>query len=140
MSSTILFSIVALVGVSLGCTRRSDQLSGFGKILSPKGRWNIELLEVPPGLRITEGNGATHVRSPVAWTNGKAAFVYVDNDERIWAFDGGIQTFIFEKVRESEYSASSLANWKHPIPVQFNAVLPYQLRRQAEQVGGGNGG
>ena len=129
MKPIILACLVALIGSGLGCTRKSEQLSGFGVIQSPKGSWKIELLEATPGLRIADRSGTANFRMPVAWTNTKDAFVYVDQDERIWAFDGHQQTFIFEKIGKGEYRASSLADWNDPVPTQFNSKLPPPIRR-----------
>ena len=127
-----------LILTALSCERSSDQLSGLGKIRSPQGNWKIELLEHDPGLRIKEINNDSVIQSPVKWTNSKDAFVFVDSDERIWAFNGSDQTFIFEKISAESYAAWDLEGCKRPIPSQFLKRLPAALISQAEQAVDGN--
>ena len=133
------FPIIAMLAIaSVGCERRSEQLSGFGEIRSPQGDWRIELLDRKPGLRITEVGKDTGGTYPSEWTNTRDAFVFVDSEERIWAFNGSDRTFIYERISADTAAAWDLAGCKHPVPAEFLKRLPPEMAKQAGQGHGMN--
>lgn len=121
---------ICLLLTAFGCTRSSEQLSGLGKIKSPEGNWKIEMLGQEPGLRITELNGGKVFHPADQWANEKDAFVFVDSEEIIWAFDGIKRVFILEKISDVTYNAYDLAGCQHPVPQEFSRRLPSDLISQ----------
>jgi hypothetical protein len=139
MQDTYNLILAVLVFAIASCERSSNELSGYGKIRSPQGKWEIELLADEPGLKLVKREGSAAENgapfySPSDWSGGstKDAFVFVDSNEVVWAFDGSSKTFIFESTSSHSNTVWSLATCPHPIPSEFLKRLPAAVARKVK--------
>lgn len=149
---SFLFLAVAMVA----CTPKAQILESEGKVKSPGGKWEVHLTDSERGLVIfdrhagkTEGQKElrreTGMRmtesyvSPNDWENFEGAFVYFDEDDRVWAWNGRDRTFIYERLPNSN-RAWDIGTWPHKVPGPVRERLPENLLtdRKAEQAGRGN--
>lgn len=112
--------LILLTGLFIGCSKdHSRLLEGQGSMISPSGNWEIELSESNPALTIRnvfEG-----------WTNiNSGAFVYVDQNDTVWAYDGGLEVLIFNIPKPKTYVMWDLFTWTNEVPDIVKQKLPNQ--------------
>lgn len=126
-------------GLVLGCTPTGEILEEFGRIHSPGGNWTVELSSGDPGLRIIDRRASDHPGArqmrrltgartkfstgPSEWTNHPGAFVFIDEEDRIWAWNGRDSTFIHERFNEFDSISTPGSIWPDSIPDEVKARL-----------------
>lgn len=121
-----------------GCPERQKLVNETGIYRSPKGTWKVELFNEAPGLRITQRerrpggpskkgaspkgkkDGKTII--PEGWVSSPGAFVYFDDQERVWAFDGQKRTYIVENS-ETGILTWNLGNYPGAVPPTFQQMM-----------------
>ena len=128
-----------------GCRRKGSIITRSGTLFSSGGNWKVELLSSRPGLRITDmkktgearqvetltGKALTFSITPSDWTNSENAFVYIDQDERVWAFNGTDRSFIHEKSKNGSRDWD-FQSWPGDIPNEVKQRIPPNATQQAK--------
>ncbi|HVJ45136.1 MAG TPA: hypothetical protein VM511_02045 [Luteolibacter sp.] len=137
-----LFPLLALPLLLASCEKRAALLEGMGNVKSPGGTWDVTVesaalkvthrkttkIEIPEGPSVTFTGGM----SPGEWATTKGAFVYFDQDDRLWAYDGAGHSFICEKTRDN-VSSESFKSRKGPFPAEVIKRLPESLAAEYRQ-------
>lgn len=118
------------------CPKRQQLVNETGVYRSPQGNWKVELLNEAPGLRVThlkrrpgpnkgagpKGKKEGETLSPENWQSSPGAFVYFDDADRVWCFDGKDRTFIVEEAPEG-LLAWNLNNFPGEVPLTFKQMI-----------------
>ena len=132
------FFALALAAFLLpSCPERQKLINETGVYRSPGGNWKVELLNEAPGLRVTQlkrrsgppskgagpkGKKQGETLAPEGWVSSPGAFVYFDDADRVWCFDGRNRTFIVQDSDEG-LLAYNLSNYPGPIPPTFQQMM-----------------
>ena len=133
MMRSFLF-ILAAVFLLPSCERK-ELLNETGVYRSPNGNWRVELLNEAPGLKVTElkrrpfdskgskpkGRKKGETFSPSGWVSSPGAFVYFDDDNHVWAFDGRERTVIVGK-EDGKLVTWSLESYPGSVPPVFSQM------------------
>jgi hypothetical protein len=132
MKSHALLSLLILSLAS--CEKRATLLEEVGTLKSPDGNCEAVLSAGSRGLTIrkviqrsTFGMAtASSEVTPASWTNHPGAFVFFESDDRVWAFDGVEQSFIYVK-RDKGSVSYSFDSYPGHFPSEVINRLPESL-------------
>lgn len=96
---------------------KSALLEGIGTLESPHGTWSVEMKKTPSKLVVSrQRKGVKVSESPNYWDTSEGAFIYIDEEDRVWAYDGIKSSFIIESTNDGTISWD-FNTWKNNFPV-----------------------
>ncbi|HEY4416930.1 MAG TPA: hypothetical protein VGO57_14670 [Verrucomicrobiae bacterium] len=76
-------------------------ITGFGDVSFPQSPWTVQVSETNRTVKIsyrylsgTNGISSLSFTSPKDWRAKSGWFVFIENNERVWAYDGGSNLFL----------------------------------------------
>lgn len=128
-------TIVSLVLVSVGCSQHSNAvtsgsvsapttfLTNFGTLKESHGSsWSVEVSATDRTAKIsrrfkipTGGAGVTSIEAP-NWHAQSNWFAGVDNDNRVWVYDGVTNLCVCEITSSGGTRISDLTTWGQAVP------------------------
>jgi hypothetical protein len=89
-------------GPTAGALSR-NYMTHFGDFVPPDSQWTVKVDSTDRKLKVTRQTGIlTSSTSPSQWQANAGWFVYVDLDDRVWAYDGDRELCIFELTDDGE--------------------------------------
>lgn len=95
------------------------------------GRWRVVVSGEDASLHISRlsGTGSTTI-SPQGWKAAKGAFLFVEGDERVWAYDGSSHDLLMVAAQTNTMSIYGLRQIPCDVPDEVSSRLPVDLRQR----------
>jgi hypothetical protein len=107
---SLLFSL-GLFGISIFSTHASTMMNWIGTYSSESTPWRVTVHKDKPSVFGYDRKiGVDTSISPSAWRPHDGWFVWIENDDRLWAFDGSESLLMFHITKEggTVYEISTL--------------------------------
>ena len=131
--------ILAVFGVILYPLTASTTIDWIGSYSSDSTPWKVTINEDKPSqFRYNPKNALGTIVSPSAWHPHKGWFVFIENDSRLWAFDGNGKMLLFANNRKGqvlyEFNSEKGYNSLPTLPPdELLEKLPQQYREKIHE-------
>jgi len=122
--------IIALFGAILHPLSASTTIDWIGSYSSDSSPWKVSIHEdKPPQFGYDRKDGIGTGISPSAWRPHKGWFVFIENDSRLWAYDG-VDSLLLAEVSPDKGALYDLSSLAIMPPSEVLKRLPESFRRQ----------
>lgn len=105
-------------------------MTAFGEFTPAGSHWTVRILSEDRKLHVIRNSGhATSDTIPEGWKAGKGWFAYVENDERVWAYDGDKNLFLLVQLGDLGEAIHGACDLPCPVPDEVLARLTADERQ-----------
>lgn len=84
--------------------------------------WRVRVSTDELQIHSIEPSGGSISTSPANWRAGQGWFAFIENEQRVWAYDGDRQLLLVEMERDGDHSKMTASG-----PTQFSSAVPPQV-------------